>query len=558
MYLSHLQVVTFTALTATSINPTGTTNYRPVNVRGRVLDHRGDLQQRVRSKVPTDRIFTGTSQPKTQNSAGNRRPSLAGKASGQQRQQQYDSAISYLDWTPLVQYEESLETVMPSTVNGRQDYQQRQVRQPDAIVTFVTPPPTTTIATHHNNKLRPKNRVQDYDNEKDNNFQSGNHYQYVNVSELAEINNNKHHNVTRVITNYANGAVDEHRKNSDFEFSDKTQEKNKPSYQNSYNNEANESKEQNKHSTLQVYEANVQPDKKTTERQRHQSLNLDFEHNLHRNASHQLVNTDEMLSDNENNKHNNQIINIRSHDQKHRESQHVFNLLKNESKSDVLRDYPNNFTTTATNVKASIEHENSHAELYNIMYNTDAINIANEQRPYNYEDVDVENNDFYRDDNNYDLQQHVYANAIADEWRNSANQAIVNTNSKTPKHEEDKKIANLKFDQSVPKQRVNSNKYVNMNLTAAKLKVDSIATYHNRRNQNDEREKIERHRRRKPSAVNSVEINPTIFTTTSPRKLRRKVQSSAQTHRSTADDETSIIQMLYDGQNVFGQKYVSV
>jgi len=557
MYLSHLQVVTLTALTATSIGLTGTTNYRQFKVRGRVLDHRGDLQQRVRAKVSTDRIFTGTSQPKTQKSADNRRPSLAGKASGQQRQQQYDSAISYLDWTPIVQHEESLETVMPSTINGRQDYQQRQVHQPDAIVTFVTPPPTTTIATHHNNKLRPKNRVQDYDNKRDNNLQSGNHYQYVNVSELAEINNNKRHNVTRVITNYAYGAVDEHRKNSDFEFRDKIQEKNKPSYQNSYNNEANEFKEQNKHSTLQVYEANVQPDEKNTERQS-QNLNSDFEHNLHRNTSHQLVNTDEMLSDDENNKHDNQIVNIRSHDQKHRESQHVFNLLKNESKSDVLRDYPNNFTTTAANVMPSIEHENSHAELYNVMYNTDAMNIANEQRPYNYEDVDDENNDFYRDDNNYDLQQQVYANAIADEWGISANQAIVDTNTKIPKHEEDKKIANLKFDQSVPKQRVNSNKYVNMNLTAAKLKVDNIATYHNQRNQNDEQEKIEPHRRRKPSAVNNAKVNPTILTTASPRKLRRKVQSSAQTHRSTADDETSIIQMLYDGQNVFGQKYVNV
>lgn len=557
MYLSHLQVVTLTALTATSINPTGTTNYRQVKVNGRFLDHRGDLQQWVRAKVPTDRIFTGTSQPKTQKSVGNRRPSLAGKASGQQRQQQYDSAISYLDWTPIVQHEESLETVMPSTVNGRQDYQQRQVRQPDAIVTFVTPPPTSTIATHHNNKLRPKNRVQDYNNERHNNFQSGNHYQYVNVSELDEINNNKRHNVTRLITNYAYGAVDKHHKNSDFEFRDKMQEKNKPSYQNSYNNEANESKEQYKHSIQQVYEANEQPDEKNTERQP-QSLNSDFNHNLHHNASHQLVNTNEMLSNDENNKQNNQIVDIRSHDQKHRESHHVFNLFKNESKSDVLRDYPNNFTTIAANVMASIEHENSHAELYNIKYNTDTINIANEQRPYNYEDVDDENNDFYHDNNNYKLQQHVYANAIADEWGNSANQAIVDTNSKTPKHEEDKKFANLKFDQSVPKQRVNSNKYVNMNLTAAKLKVDSIATYHNRRNENDEREKIERYRRRKPSAVNSAEINPMILTTASPRQLRPKVQSSAQTHRSTADNETSIIRMLYDGQNVFGQKYVSV
>jgi len=543
-------MVTLTTLTATSINPTGTINYRQVKVRGRDLDHHGDLQQRVQAKVPTDRIFTGTNQPKTQKITGNRRPSLARKA--QQHQQQYDSAISYLDWTPIVQHKESLETIMPFTVNGLQDYQQRQVRQSDAIVTFVTPPATTTIATHHNNKLRPKNRVQNYDNERDNNFQSGNHYQYVNVNELPEINNNKRHNVTRVITNYAYGAVDEHRKNSNFEFRDKMQEKNKPSYQNSYNNEANESKE-----TKQVYKANVQPDEKNTERQP-QSLNTDFEHNLQRNTSYQLVNTDELLSDDENNKQNNQIVNIRSHDQKHRESQHVFNLLKNESKSDVFRDYPNNFTTTAANVMAMIEHENSHSELYNIMYNTDAINIANEQRPYNYEDIDDENNDFYRDDNNYNLQQHVYANAIADEWRNSANQAIVDIDSKTPKNEEDKKFTNLKFDQSVPKQRVNSNKYVNMNLTAAKLKDDSIATYHNRRNQNDEREKIKRHRRQKPSAVNSSEINPTILATASPRQLQRKVQSSVQTQRSTADDETSIIRMLYDGQNVFGQKYVSV
>lgn len=555
MYLSHLQVVTLTTLTATSINPTGTTNYRQVKVRGRGLDHRGDLQQRVQAMVPTDRIFTGTGQPKTQN-VGNRRPSLARKASGQRRQQQYDSVISYLDWTPIVQHEESLETVMPSTVNGRQDYQQRQVRQPDAIVTFVTPPPTTTIATHHNNKLRPKNRVQHYDDERDNNFRSGNHYQYVNFSELPEINNNKRQNVTRVITNY--GAVDEHRKNSDFEFRDKVQEKNKPSHHNSYNNEANESKEQNKHSTMQVYGANVQPGEKNTERQP-QSLDSDFGHNLHRNASRQLVNTDELLLDDENNKHNNQIVNIRPHNQKHRESQHVFNLLKNESKSDVLRDYPNNFTTTAANVMASIEHKNSHAELYNIMYNTDAINTTNEQRPYNYDDVDDENNDFYHDDNNnYDLQQHVYANAIADEWGNSANHAIVDTDSKAQKHKEDKKIANLKFDQNVPKQRVNSNKYVNMNVTAARLEADSIATYYNRRNQYDEREKIEHNRRRKPSAVNSAEINPTNLTTASPRQLRRKVQSSAQTHRSTADDETSIIRMLYDGQNVFGKKYVSL
>ncbi|XP_026805158.1 dual specificity protein kinase splB-like [Rhopalosiphum maidis] len=553
--MTILQVVTLTTLTATSINSAGTTNYRQVKIHGRALDHRGD-QQQMQAQVPTNRTFTGTRsrQPKTQKSVDNRRPSLTVSASVQRHQQQRkydDSALSYLDWTPIVQHKESLETVIPSTINGRRDYQQqRQVRQPDAIVTFVTSPPPTTTVLYKNN-LRPTTHVQHFDDERDK-FQSGNHYQYVNASELPE-GNNKRHNVTRFITNYAYGAVNEYRKNSDFGFHDKTQDKNKPSHRHSYNNGAYTTKEQNKHSTLQdVYNGNVQSgEEKDTVRQP-QSYDSDFEHNFQRYAAHQFVNTDVLQPDDEN-KYNNQIADIRLLNQNHRKNQNIFNLLKNETKSDVLHDYPKNITTTAANVIVSIEHENNHTEAHNI-YNTDAANMANEQRlNNNNEDVDDENNDFYRDDDNYDLQQHVFTNVIVDEWGNNAHHTIVDTDSKAQKHEDDRKFENLKFDQGVPKQRMSSNQYVNTDVTAAKFETDSIATY-KRQSQNDEREKIEHQRRRKPSVIGGTEINPTILTTASPRQLRRKVQPSVQTRRPAVDDETSS-EMLYDSQNVFGRKY---
>uniref|UniRef100_A0A2S2NNT0 Pro-resilin n=1 Tax=Schizaphis graminum TaxID=13262 RepID=A0A2S2NNT0_SCHGA len=554
--MTVVQVVMLTTLTATSINSAGTTNYRQVKIRDRALDHRSD-QQQMQAQVPTNKTFIGTIQPKTQKSPDNRKPSLTVSASVQQRQQQrkYDySTLSYLDWTPIVQHKESLETVVPSTVNGRRrDYQkQRQVRQPDAIVTFVTsPPPTTTM--HHKNKLRPKNHVQHFDDERDK-FQSGNDYQYVNASELPE-GNNKRHNITPFITNYAYGAVGEHRKNSDFEFHDGTQDKNKPGHRHSYNNGANATKEQNKHFILQnVYNANVQSDEEKDTVRQPQNYDSDFENNFQRYAPHQFVNTDVLQSDDKNNKYNNQIVDIRLHDQNHRENQNIFNLLKNESKSDVLHDYPKNISTTAANMIVSIKHENSHTEAHNI-YNTDAANMANEQRLNNYnEDVDDENNDFYRDDdNNYDLQKHVYTNVIVDEWGNNAHHTTVDIDSKAQKHEDDRKFANFKFDQGVPKQRVSRNQYVNMNVTAARLETDNIATY-KRQSQNDEREKIEHQRRRKPSVIGSTEINPTTLTTASPRQLRRKVQSSIQTRRPAVDDET-ISEMLYDSQNVFGRKY---
>jgi len=552
-------VVTLTTLTATSINSAATTNYRQVKIRGRPLDHSGD-QQQMQAQVPTNRTFTGTGtrQLKTQKSVDNRRPSLTVSASVQRHQQQRkydDSVLSYLDWTPIVQYKESLETVVPSVANGRRDYQQqRQVRQPDAIVTFVTSPPPTKTTVLHKNKLRPKNHVQHFDDERDK-FQSGNHYQYVNASELPE-ESNKRHNVTRFITNYAYGAVDEHRKNSDFVFHDRTQDNNKPVHRHSYNNGANATKEQNKHSTLQdVYNGNAQSSEEKDTVRQPQRYDSDFEHNFQRYAANQFVNTDGLQLDDENNKYNNQIVDIRLHNQNHRENQNIFNLLKNESKSDV-HDYPKNITTTAANVIVSIEHKNNHTEAHNI-YNTDAANMANEQRLNNYnEDVADENNDFYRDDDNYDLQQHVFTNVIVDEWGNNAHHTIVDTDLKAQKHEDGRKFANLKFNEGVPKQRISSNQYVNTNVTAARLETDSIATY-KRQSQNDELEKIEHQRRRKTSVIGGTEINPTILTTASPRQLRRKVQSSVQTRRPAVDDETSS-EILYDSQNVFGRKYVSV
>ncbi|XP_025198994.1 putative uncharacterized protein DDB_G0282499 [Melanaphis sacchari] len=545
--MTILQVITLTTLTAKSITSAGITNYRQVKVHGRALDYRGD-QQQVQTQIPTNRTFIGTNQPKIQKNADNRKPSLAVSASVQRiQQQQYNSTISYLDWTPVVQHKELLETVMPSTVNDRQDYQQqqRQLRQPDAIVTFVTyPPPTMTM--HHNNKLLLKNHVQHYDDEKDS-FQNINHYQNVNASDLPEINNNKRHNVTHIITD-TYGAVDKHRKNTEFEFHGEMQ-KNKPGHQNNYNNGVNAAKKQNKHSIQRVYNANVI----NTERQPQNNDSV-FERKLHHNAAHQLANNDGVLqSDNANNKHNYQIVNIRTHNQKHRENQHTYNFLKNGSKSDVFRDYPNNITTAVADMMASIEHENGHAEVYN-MYNSDAIDMANEQHLNNYNDnIEDGNNDFYRDNDDYDPQQNVYANAIVDEWGNSAHREIVNTDSKAQEHNDNRKFENLKFDRGAPEQQVNNSQYVNMNETAARLEVNNVTTY-KQRSKNDERKKIEHQRRRKISDNRNAEINPTILTTASPQQLRREIPSLAQTRRPATDDEISS-RVLYDSQNVFGRKY---
>ncbi|KAL5242651.1 hypothetical protein ACI65C_010061 [Semiaphis heraclei] len=424
----------------------------------------------------------------------------------------------------------------------QKDYQQRQVHQSDAVVTFVTPPPplATTKTTHYNDEIRPKNHVQHFVDEIDD-FR--NHYRYVNGSELPEGYNNKHRNVTHITNGY--GTVDEYRKNSNFGFLDEVLEKNKTRSQNNYNNRVNAAKEQTKYSP-QVFNTKGEIDEENNERPP-QSYDLDLQLNPRQNAHHH-VNTDVLLqlAPDENNKHGGQISDVKSVEQmthiRTRESQH-FHLLDGESKSNAFHDHSKNANASAY----LIDQENSHNEVFNNnnMYNSNAVYMADG------------NDDIYRDDIYYPLQ---YANGVVDGWVNSEHHdAIVDTDSNEQKHEDDRKFVNLKFDQdgSKNKQRVSSNQYVNMNVTAASLEGDSVVINKRPRGHNDDRGEIEHQHRQKPSVIGGAEVNST---TVSARPQRRKVKSSAKSRRPASEnnrenDYGSGSRTQYDGQNGYERKY---
>jgi len=555
-------------LGVTSVNPAETTNNnRQVKARSRASEHRSSQLQ-----VSTDRTFTR--QPKPQKRADYRRPIPTVNDSVQQQlqqqqqkhQQQYGAAMSHLDWTPIGQPKETFQ----------KDYQQQQVRQPDAVITFVTPPPQplpTTTTTHYKDEPSPKNHSQHLDDEID---EFRNLYRYVNASELSEGYNNKHRNVTHITNRYE--AVDKYRKNSNFGFHDGVLENNKTRSQNSdSNNGVNGAKGQNKLSSQDVYNTDGESDEENNERPP-QSNHLDFQLYPHRNVLHRIVNTDVLtlqLQANENNKHNDQVDGVNPVDQRtqirYGNSQHL-HLLDGESKSaNILRDYPSSTTTAATYPTSIIDQENSHAELYDhnyIVYNTND-DVANKQRLNHNEGVDDVSNDFYRDDN----PKYANANVEVDGRRNGTphDYATVHTDSsKAQKHEDGRKfyVNNLKLDlQDAPKnkQRFSSNRHANMNVTtAAALEADShLLTYKRPRGNNDERGEIEHRRRQKPSVNGGrAEPNPTILTTTSARPLRRKVQSSAQARRTAAEDDENDDgtggRTLYGGQNGHERKHVSM
>jgi len=423
---------------------------------------------------------------------------------------------------------------------------------------------------HYNDEPSPKNYVQHLDDEID---EFRNRYRYVNASELSDGYNNKHHNVTRITNAY--GAVDEYRKNSNFGLHDGVLENNKTCSQNiDINNGVNGSKGKNKPSPQDVYNTDGESDEENNERPP-QSNHLDFQHNPRRITLHRLANTDVLLQSqvDENNKHNGQevdgVVNPVSQRTQIRygDSQHL-HLLDGESKSaDVLRDYPSNTETTAYPT-AIIDPENSHAEVYdnNIVYNTND-DVANEKRLNHNEGVDDEIDDFYHDDN----PEYAKANGEVDGRGNGTHRdyTIVHTDSsKAQKHEDGRKYYanNLKLadlqDAPKNKQRVNSNRHANMNVTAA-LEADShVVTYKRPRGHNDERGEIEHRRRQKPSVKGGrTEANPTIPTTTSARPLRRKAQSSAQARRPAAkdgeNDDGTGGRTLYGGQNGHERKHVS-
>lgn len=467
--------------------------------------------------------------------------------------------MSHLDWMPNMQPKEPLQ----------KDYQQRQVRQPDAIVTFVTLPPQPQplpTTTHYSDQPSPKDQVQHLDVESD---EFRNRYRYhVNASELSEGHKNKHRNVTRITNAY--GAVDEYRKNSNFDFHDRVLENKKTRSQNSdIDNRMNGSKIQNKFSPQNVYNTAGESDEENNERPL-QSNHLDFQFNPRQNIVHRIVNTDLLLLQlqaDENMKHDGQAEGINSVDQRaqtrYGDSQHL-HLLEGESKSaaDVFRNYPSNTTTTITNPMAIKYQENSHAEVYdnNIVNNTND-DVANAKRLNHNESVNDGSNDFHRDNN----PKYVNANEEVDGRGNDTHReyAIVHTDSsKAQKPEDGRKyyINNLKLDlRDAPKnkQRVNSNRYANMNVTA--LEADShVIKYKRPRGHNDDRGEVE-HRRRQKSSIKGgrSEVNPTIPTMTSARPLRRKTQSSAHARRTAADDGPSD-QPLYDGQAGHEQKHVSM
>eukprot|EP00102_Acyrthosiphon_pisum_P024666 XP_016661876.1 PREDICTED: uncharacterized protein DDB_G0292186-like [Acyrthosiphon pisum] len=464
--------------------------------------------------------------------------------------------MSHLDWTPIVQPKEPLQN----------DYQQRQIRQPDAVVTFVTlPPQPLSTTTHYKDELSPKNHVQHIGDESD---EFRNRYRYVNASELSEGYNNKHRNITRITNAYE--AVDEYRKNSNFGFHDGVLENNKTRSQNSdSNNGVNGAKGQNKLSPQDEYNTDGESDGEDNERPP-QSNHLDFQLNPHRNALHRVVNTDVLplqLQANENNKHNDEVDGVNPVDHRtqilYGDSQHL-HLLDGKSKSaDVLRDYPSN-TTTAYPM-AIIDQENSHAEVNDnnyVVYDTND-DVENEQRLNHNEGVDGVSNDFYRDDNP------KYANVNGEvDWRGNGTHhdyAIVHTDSsKAQKHEDGRKhyVNNLKLNLPKNKQRVSSNRHANMNVTAATaLEADShVLTYKRPRGHSDERGEIEHRRRQKPSVNGGrAEANPTISTTTSARTLRRKAQSSAEARRTAAEDDENDDgtggRTLYGGQNSHERKH---
>ncbi|XP_060867751.1 uncharacterized protein LOC132943009 [Metopolophium dirhodum] len=573
--MTVFQAVILTTLAATSVNPVETTNnYRQVKARSRASEHRsGQLQ--VLAQVSTDRTFTR--QPKPQKRADYRRPSPTVNDSVQQQQQQqqqqhhhhqhrqqqqYGAAMSHLDWTPIMQPKEPLQ----------KDYQQRQIRQPDAVVTFVTPQPQAlpTTMTHYKYEPSPKNHVQHLDDEID---EFRNLYRYVNASELSEGYNNKHRNVTHITNTY--GAVDEYRKNSNFGFHGGVLENKTRSQNSDSNNGVYGAKGQNKLSPQDVYNTDGESDEENNERP--PKINhLDFQLDPHRNALNRIVNTDVLLLQlqaNENNKHNDQVDSVNPVDQRtqirYGDSQHL-HLLDGESKSaDVLRDYPSNTTTAATYPMSIFDQGNSHAELYDdhnyIVYNTND-DVANEQRLNHKEGVDDVSNDFYR----YDNPKYANANGEVDGRGNGTHHdyAIVHTDSsKAKKHEDGRKlyVNNLKLDlQDAPKnkQRVSSNRHANMNVTtAAELEADShVLTYKRPWGHNDERGEIDHRRRQKPSVNGGrAEANPTIPTTTSARPLRRKAQSSAQTRRTAAEDDKNDDgtggRTLYSGQNGHERKH---
>lgn len=562
--LSHLQAIILT-LAATSANPSEiNNNFRQFKARGRASDHSSG-QVQVLAQVSTDGTFTR--QHRLQKITDYRRPSPTVNDSvqrlQQQQQQQYGAAMSHLDWRPIMQPKEPLQ----------KDYQQRQVRQPDAVVTFVTlPPQPLPTMTHYSDKLSPKNQVQHLDDESD---EFRNRYRYVNASKLSEGYKNKHHNVTRITNAYE--AVDQYRKNSNFGFHDGVLENNKTNSQNSeIDNGMNGSKRQNKFSPQDVYNTDGESHEENNERPP-QSNHLDFQFNPRRNVVHRhriAVNTDLrllQLQADENNKHNGQVDGVNSVDQRvqipYGDSQHLY-LLKGESKSaDIFRDYPSNTTTAATNLMAIKDQENSHAKVYdnNIMNNTNE-DVANAQRLNHNESVDNGSNDFYRDDN----PKYVNANEEVDGRGNDAhhdNAIVFTDSSKAQKPEDGSKyyVNNLKLDLlDAPKnkQRVSSNRYANINVTA--LEVNShVVTYKRPRGHNDERGEIEHRRRQKPSVKGErSEVNPTIPTMTSARPLRRKVQSSAQARRTAAEDDEiddgSSDRTLYDGQNGHERKHVSM
>lgn len=470
--------------------------------------------------------------------------------------------MSHLDWRPIMQPKEPFQ----------KDYQQRQVRQPDAVVSYVTLPPQPQplpTTTHYSDKPSSKNQVQHLDDESD---EFRNRYRYVNASKLPEGYKNKHRNITRITNAY--GAVGEYRKNSNFGFYDGVLENNKTRSQNSeIDNGMNGSKRQNTFSPQDVYNTDGESHEENNERPP-QSNHLDFQFNPRRNVvhRHRIMNTDLrllQLQADENNKHNGQVDGVNSVDQRvqipYGDSQHL-HLLEGKPKSaDVFRDYLSNTTTAATNPMAIKDQENNHVKVYdnNIVNNTND-DVTNAQRLNHNENVDNGSNYFYHNDN----PKYVNASEEVDGRGNDAHRdysIVLTDSSKAQKPGSKYYVNNLKLDQrDAPKnkQRVSSNRYTNINVTA--LEVDShVVTYKQSRGHNDERREIEHQRHQKPSVKGErSEVNPTIPKMTSARPLRHKVQSSAQARRMAAEydeiDDGPSDRTLYNGQNGHERKHVSM